>query len=393
MVTDTLQEKQLGDDFAKRIGEIVKVRGPMIDVHLQAEQLPRVLDTLRIASDPAGLSLQIAQRLGGGKFRCVPVAPKGSDASLPAKITPGVGLAAAENDFSLELSRNDLAKVVGAVSKDRSGLTGIIETGIKVIDLFAPIVAGGTVGLFGIQGVGKGVVGGELVRRLGAHAEGFTIFGLTTPVERALSQEMLQMEPELLGLVDRTGKIDLVWLISNLATDLEYARATEVFDTVLYCSPELALQEIWPSLDPLISHSRAITPAIVGNEHWEVYQRCFETLTAARKMMDDPLFLRYLAHRNRNLAHQRAIEFRAARLQELSGEQRQLVTRARKIECFMSQPFQVTEQYNKRPGATVSLMETIAVCRDILDGKYDELPDEPFRFVGGIDEVMAKAHT
>jgi len=387
MVTHTLKERKLKNDFAKRIGEIVKVRGPIIDVRVESEDLIEVLDSLTVLDSGKTTVFSVAQRLGGGMFRCVAIGPKDTQAEWPQGFKSGAELVKAESDFMNEVSEQDLARCVAVLAPPRAGQPEPIETGIKVVDLFCPLVKGGSTGIFGLAGVGKAIMLGEIIRRIAAHPDGNTIFGLGRRAERPLGQESIKEDTEIFGLSDKTGSVEALHLITDLASNPDYAAVTDVFDSVIYCSIELAVQNIWPAIDPLIAHSKALTPEIVGAEHCEVARNCRDLIAKAREIMTDPMFLRYLAHGSTKLAVRRAIEHREEIVTRLSGKDRIVVSRARKLELFMGQPLFVTEAFTKRPGTNVPLANTIAACKGILSGRYDHLSEDAFTNIGDLAEA------
>ena len=386
LVTERLKEKKLKNEFASRIGEIIKVRGPIIDIRMDTEELPQLLDSLQVVDGDRVAVYQVAQRLGEGLFRCVASGPKDSPSVPLSDVTPSAALVRTGSDMMYEVSENDLARTVEVLTTQPK-TPQIIETRIKVIDLFCPMVSGGSTGIFGLAGVGKAVVLGELIRRIAAHPGGNMLFGMGRRTERPLGQISIRDDAEFFGTVDKTGNLEIVHLVTDLASNPDFAATTNIFDSVLYCSVELVVQGIWPAIDPLISHSRALSPEIAGAEHCDVARRCRETLTRSREILTDPVFLRYLAHGAPKLAGQRATAHREAVMLKLSAEDRTLVTRARKLELFMGQPFFVAEPYTKRPGALVPRMDAVNACRDILDGKYDALSEEAFRQIGDISEA------
>ena len=127
---------------------------------------------------------------------------------------------------------------------------------------------------------------------------------------------------------------------------------------------------IYPAVDPLASTSTALAPEIVGKEHYEVATGVQHVLQRYRELQDIISILG---------------------MDELSDEEKTVVARARRIQNFLSQSFSVAEQFTGQPGAYVPLEQTVKDFKAILDGKYDDLPEEAFRLVGGIDEVVAKA--
>jgi F-type H+-transporting ATPase subunit beta len=122
-------------------------------------------------------------------------------------------------------------------------------------------------------------------------------------------------------------------------------------------------------VDPLDSTSRQLDPLVIGNEHYDVARRVQSTLQKYKELKDIIAILG---------------------MDELSEEDKQAVSRARKIERFFSQPFHVAEVFTGAPGKYVSLKDTIRGFKGILDGEFDHLPEQAFYMVGGIDEAVEK---
>merc|ERR1712072_113101 len=127
---------------------------------------------------------------------------------------------------------------------------------------------------------------------------------------------------------------------------------------------------IYPAVDPLDSTSTMLQREIVGDVHYEIAQRVKGTLQRYKELQDIIAILG---------------------LDELSEEDRQTVSRARKVERFLSQPFFVAEVFTGSPGKYVSLADAISGFNDALDGKYDDLPEQAFYLVGDINEAISKA--
>ncbi len=125
---------------------------------------------------------------------------------------------------------------------------------------------------------------------------------------------------------------------------------------------------IYPAVDPLASTSRALEPSIVGQEHYEVARDVQSTLQKYGELQDIIAILG---------------------MDELSDEDKQTVERARRIQ-FLSQNFHVAEQFTGQKGSYVPVKTTVANFKDILDGKYDHIPEDAFRLVGSMDDVIAK---
>jgi len=131
----------------------------------------------------------------------------------------------------------------------------------------------------------------------------------------------------------------------------------------------LASKGIYPAVDPLDSTSTMLQPGIVGEEHYGTAQRVKETLQRYKELQDIIAILG---------------------LDELSEDDRLTVARARKVERFLSQPFFVAEVFTGSPGKYVSLADTITGFNEILDGKYDDLPEQSFYLVGDMAEAIEK---
>ena len=141
-------------------------------------------------------------------------------------------------------------------------------------------------------------------------------------------------------------------------------------DATIALERPIAEKGIYPAVDPLASTSRILDPNIVGEEHYEVAREVQRVLQRYKDLQDIIAILG---------------------VDELSEEDKLLVSRARKLERFFSQPFYVAEQFTGIPGKYVKLQETIRSFKEILDGKHDDIPEQAFMFVGTIEEALAKA--
>jgi F-type H+-transporting ATPase subunit beta len=141
-------------------------------------------------------------------------------------------------------------------------------------------------------------------------------------------------------------------------------------DATVVLSRSIAELGIYPAIDPLDSSSRQLDPLVVGNEHYDVARGVQGTLQRYKELKDIIAILG---------------------MDELSEEDKLTVARARKIQRFLSQPFFVAEVFTGAPGKYVSLKDTIAGFKGILDGDYDALPEQAFYMVGGIEEAVEKA--
>jgi F-type H+-transporting ATPase subunit beta len=333
----------------------------------------------------------------------------------------------------------------------------ILETGIKVVDLLAPYIKGGKIGLFGGAGVGKTVLIQELINNIAQEHGGLSVFagvGERTREGNDLFHEMsdsgvikktsmvfgqmneppgARMRVALTGLTmaeyfrDEQGA-DVLLFIDNIfrftqagsevsallgrmpsAVGYQPTLATEMgqlqeritttstgsvtsiqaiyvpaddytdpapattfahLDATTNLERKLSEMGIYPAVDPLASTSRALSPEIVGEEHYAVSRQVQSTLQRYRELQDIIAILG---------------------MDELSDEDKLTVNRARRVQNFLSQNFHVAEQFTGQKGSYVPVQETIKGFKEILDGKYDHLPEDAFRLVGRIEEVIAKA--
>jgi F-type H+/Na+-transporting ATPase subunit beta len=171
----------------------------------------------------------------------------------------------------------------------------------------------------------------------------------------------------------RNGSVTSVQAIYVPADDLTDPAPAASFahlDATTVLSRGIAEKGIYPAVDPLDSTSRLLSKEGVGAEHYEVATQVQETLQTYRDLQDIIAILG---------------------VDELTDEQKVAVARARRIERFLSQPFNVAEAFTGRPGKYVELSETIRGFKEIVEGRHDELPEEAFFLVGGIDEAVEKA--
>jgi F-type H+-transporting ATPase subunit beta len=164
--------------------------------------------------------------------------------------------------------------------------------------------------------------------------------------------------------------IQAVYVPADDLTDPAPATTFAHLDATTVLSRGLASKGIYPAVDPLDSTSTMLQPEIVGAEHYNTAQLVKETLQRYKELQDIIAILG---------------------LDELSEEDRQTVARARKVERFLSQPFFVAEVFTGSPGKYVSLADCISAFNEILDGVYDDLPEQSFYLVGDINEAISKA--
>ena len=155
-------------------------------------------------------------------------------------------------------------------------------------------------------------------------------------------------------------------------TDPAPATTFAHLDATTVLSRAIADLGIYPAVDPLDSSSRILSPETLGDEHYKVARDVQETLQRYKDLQDIIAILG---------------------MDELSAEDKQVVSRARKISRFLSQPFHVAEVFTGTPGVYVKLEETITGFQEIVAGKYDDIPEQAFYMVGTIEEALEKAKT
>ena len=164
--------------------------------------------------------------------------------------------------------------------------------------------------------------------------------------------------------------VQAVYVPADDLTDPAPATTFAHLDATTVLSRGIASLGIYPAVDPLDSTSRILSPEIVGHEHYEV-ARAVQSILQRYKELQDIIAI--------------------MGMDELSDEDKLIVSRARKVQRFLSQPFSVAEQFTGMQGKYVPLKETIRGFKEIIEGKHDDLPESAFLFVGGIDEAVAKA--
>ncbi|WP_137745150.1 F0F1 ATP synthase subunit beta [Staphylococcus capitis] len=461
------------------IGRVTQVMGPVIDVRFEHNEVPDINNALHIEvpkeDSTLHLTLEVALQLGDdvvrtiamdstdGVQRGMEVKDTGKDISVP------VGDATLGRVFNVLGETIDLdEKIDDSVRRDPihrqapgfdelSTKVEILETGIKVVDLLAPYIKGGKIGLFGGAGVGKTVLIQELINNIAQEHGGISVFagvGERTREGNDLYYEMsdsgvikktamvfgqmneppgARMRVALSGLTmaeyfrDEEGQ-DVLLFIDNIfrftqagsevsallgrmpsAVGYQPTLVTEMgqlqerisstnkgsvtsiqavfvpaddytdpapattfahLDATTNLERKLTEMGIYPAVDPLASTSRALEPSIVGQDHYDVAREVQSTLQKYRELQDIIAILG---------------------MDELSDEDKQTVERARRIQFFLSQNFHVAEQFTGQKGSYVPVKTTVSDFRDILDGKYDHIPEDAFRLVGSMQDVIEKA--
>ena len=458
---------------SKNIGKVVQIVGAVVDIRFEKDSLPDLLNAIEIDNKGEKLVVEVAQHIGDDIVRCIAMGStdglvRGIDAVDTGKaISVPVGKETLSRMFNLlgepvdnlpapETKERWEIHREPPTYEEQSASNEILETGIKVIDLIAPYLKGGKIGLFGGAGVGKTVLIQELINNVANQHGGISVF--TGVGERSREGNDLYYEMKESGVIDKTvlvyGQMNeppgarMRVALSGL-TMAEYFRDVEHQDVLLFIDnifrftqagsevsallgrmpsavgyqPTLAtemgqLQEritsttkgsitsvqavyvpaddltdpapattfahldattvlsrsisslgIYPAVDPLESNSRILSPEIVGNEHYQVARQVQSILQRYVELQDIIAIMG---------------------MDELSDEDKLTVSRARKIQRFLSQPFSVAEQFTGMKGKYVPIKETIRGFKEIIEGKHDDLPESAFLFVGTIDEAVEK---
>src|SRR4051794_28401564 len=471
----------------KRVGKIVQVIGPVLDVEFEAGYLPEIYNALRIkaSSKEAGeidVIAEVEQHLGENRVRAVAMKAtdgmqrgmSATDLGHPIEVPVGPGtLGRVMNvlgepvdypDRPVEAKERWSIHRSAPTLENQSTELKMFETGIKVIDLLEPYLQGGKIGLFGGAGVGKTVVIMELIHNIALKHGGVSVFGGVG--ERTREGNDLWLEFQESGVIDvndpSKSRAALVYgqmteppgarlrVGLSALTVAEYFRDAEGKDVLLFIDnifrftqagsevsallgrmpsavgyqPTLLtemgeLQEritstkkgsitsvqaiyvpaddytdpapattfahldattnlsraivelgIYPAVDPLASTSRILDARIIGDEHYNTARAVKQILQRYKDLQDIIAILG---------------------IDELSEEDKVSVARARRIQRFMSQPFFVGEQFTGKPGKYVPVAETVRSFKEIVEGKYDHLPEQAFFMVGTIEEAVEAA--
>lgn len=452
-------------------GRITQIIGPVIDVAFESGKLPGLLQALEIERSKEGrLICEVAQHLGGNQIRAIAMGStdglkRGEEVIDTGKtISVPVGEKVLGRLFDLlgePLDGKPVPKEVLYWSIHRSApefneqspKQEVFETGIKVIDLIAPFVKGGKIGLFGGAGVGKTVLIQELIHNIATKHGGYSVFtgvgertregndlyhemkesgvinktamvfgqmkevpgarmrvalsGLTMAeyfrdeqgkdvllfidnifrftqagsevsallgrmpsavgYQPTLAQEMGQLQERITST--KKGSITSVQAVYVPADDLTDPAPATTFahlDSTIVLSRPLAELGIYPAVDPLDSTSTVLDPRVVGQEHYMVAREVQRVLQRYKELQDIIAILG---------------------IEELSEEDKVIVTRARKIQRFLSQPFSVAQTFTGQEGKYVSLKDTVQGFKEILGGKHDEKSEQAFYMKGAIEEV------
>jgi F-type H+-transporting ATPase subunit beta len=186
-----------------------------------------------------------------------------------------------------------------------------------------------------------------------------------------LATEMGELQERITStLKGAVTSVQAVYVPADDPTDPAPANAFQHLDAYIYLERSISEKGIYPAVDPLASNSRILAAQYVGEEHFAVARRVQQILQRYRELQDIIAILG---------------------VEELSEEDKQVVTRARRIERFLSQPFIVAEAFTNRPGKVTSLADTIRSFKELCEGKWDHLPEGAFMYVGAIEEAAEQA--
>lgn len=457
-------------------GKVVQIIGPVVDVEFDVEQVPAIYNALEVPLGEGTLTLEVQNHLGEGWVRTVAL---GTTDGLKR----GVEVNDTGEPISVPVGEEVLGRILNVVGEpvDNKGVVAakkhypihrpsptlteqetkqeILETGIKVIDLVAPFIKGGKIGVFGGAGVGKTVIIQELINNIAKSHGGYSVFAGVG--ERTREGNDLYKEMQEAGVLDKLALVfgqmneppgarlrvalaglsiaeyfrdeknqDVLLFIDNIfrftqagsevsallgripsAVGYQPTLAAEMgqlqeritstkkgsitslqaiyvpaddytdpapvttfahLDSTIVLERSIAEQGLYPAVDPLASSSRALDPNVVGQDHYDVAQGVKKVLQRYKELQDIIAILG---------------------MEELSDEDKLTVTRARKIQRFMSQPFFVGETFTGRAGKYVSLTETVSGFKKILNGDYDSISEQEFYMRGTITELTSQTRT
>jgi F-type H+-transporting ATPase subunit beta len=279
----------------------------------------------------------------------------------------GVGERTREgNDFYYEMKESNVlskvAMVYGQMNEPPGNRLRVALTGLTMAEKFRD--EGRDVLLF-VDNIYRYTLAGTEVSALLGRMPSAVGYQPTLAEEMGVLQERITST--------KTGSITSIQAVYVPADDLTDPSPATTFshlDATVVLSRDIAAKGIYPAIDPLDSTSRQLDPLVIGNEHYEV-ARGVQTVLQRYKELKDIIAI--------------------LGMDELSEEDKLIVSRARRIERFLSQPFHVAEVFTGSPGKYVSLKDTIRGFKGILAGEFDELPEQAFYMVGSIDEAIEKA--
>ncbi len=275
------------------------------------------------------------------------------------------------NDFSLDhvdmdaIKKSKAALVYGQMTEPPGARLRVALTALTVAEYFRDEV--GTDVLLFIDNIFRFTQAGSEVSALLGRMPSAVGYQPTLATEMGELQERITSTKK--GSIT---SVQAIYVPADDYTDPAPATTFSHLDAVTALSRQIAEIGIYPAVDPLASTSRILDPRIIGEEHYNTAQEVKRILQRYKDLQDIIAILG---------------------IDELSEDDKITVARARKIQRFLSQPFYVAAQFTGLEGKFVTLEETIRGFREIIDGKHDDLPEQAFHLVGGIDEVIEKAKT
>jgi RNA polymerase sigma factor (sigma-70 family) len=373
-------------DPGLNIGTITQVSGALVEVRFPPAAKLDLFDALAVVGtdDLPVERLKVSHRIGDGRALCL-VTNESAERLVPGTTALNIGTGQAPSLRAAEpaVAARDVIAAVSAIAPQLAAeRASIFETGIKAVDLLCPIAAGASIAQIGVVGVGRIVLLAELRYRASAAAAPLHVFGLVTPSDMGNYRDW----PEEGALQDRVGPLYTYWVLAHRGTDPQF-EALEAFTSVHYCSPLLAVQGLFPAIDPEHSTSALLAPALAGSEHAALAARARQLLIEAKHRFCSPLALELWACAARGSAAHAAREYQP----EIREAEAVRLSRARKLQFFLTQPFFTAEQDTGWKGCSVALRDTLDGCRRIMDGEVDELPEDAFRYIGTLAEARARA--
>ena len=371
-----------------RVGRIEALDGPLIRVRFESTEPVDLFDALAQAdeSGEAIETMKVVHRCRDGSAICLATGPEdGVKPGARVMNTGACGIGVKPWTGVPPIAEPVFRAAVAALIASRPTDAPLIETGIKVIDLFCPVVAGAALAIRSAPGVGRIVLVDELIRRLSGREQSVNLLPLVDRTDCDSVRGMLFPGDTYSG--DDVGTVRTYWLIAERVYEHDVANSLNCFDAMVYCGPIQATHGIWPAIDPLLCWSKALAADVVGPRHVELVARAKQLLADGADLLADPVMLRHLACRSWQQARRRAAEFVPQRLEELAGEQRRIAERSRRLEAFLSQPFYVAEEFTGIPGRHVALAETLDGCEAIMAGECDDRSEKTLRFIGSLNEA------
>ncbi|MEY4549003.1 MAG: synthase subunit beta [Pseudomonadota bacterium] len=389
MTTTTSASREPAADRVSRIGTILHIDGPVIEVRFEPHAALDLFDPLALAGADGKTQecMLIARRRDDGVATCLALA--GTEGlrvgtalldtnPLTTGLSPfraGVPAVAKANVASA------LAVLAPQRSKgsQRSAAPALLETGIKALDLLCPLPDHGAIAQIGTALVGRVVLLDELRDRLRNSSARLTCFCMVDETEPDTYRGRLPVE-----LCDDVPALQRFWVLAQEPAEPAYEGLRKA-DALIYHSPTLAFQHLYPAIDPEHSWSKQLTPEMAGAEHVELARRAREALLLAKRAFADNIGLELISCRAFPSATRHLEQLARRVLQSASVE----LVRARKLQLFLTQPFETAHAFTGWQGNSVSRSDTLTGVRAILDGAADALPVATFAYRGNLDDVRA----